>query len=145
MSATLRAAIYLRSATVDQDDRADRLAEQSAACRRLAGEIGAEVVGEFRDVGDGTAWGLAGLNAMLDAAERRDFDTLLCADPDRLARGIAKHLVLHDLLRACDVTIRYATVADDELADLQRIRGTLLSPAEYEQASRALRAARAAR
>jgi len=142
---TLRAAIYVRSATVAQGDEGNRLNEQAAACRRLAGELDATVIAEYRDVGAGTSWDLPGLNAMLDAAEQQDLDTLLCVAPDRLARGIAKHLVLHDVLRGFEVTIRYVTVGTDESADQQRIRGALLSPAEYEQSKQALRAMRATR
>jgi DNA invertase Pin-like site-specific DNA recombinase len=124
-AAQLRAAIYARSATVGQDDHEGGLGEQAAECRRLAVSLGVGIIAEYGDTGSGTSWDRPGLNAMLDAAKQRDFDILLCCDPDRLARGIAKRLVLHDALRSFDVTIRYVTVGADESVDQQRIREAL--------------------
>jgi len=63
---------------------------------------------------------------MLDAAKRREFDVLLVYDPDRLARNMAKQLVLEEELRRYGVGIQYVGLrlgdsAEDRL--LKNVRG----------------------
>jgi DNA invertase Pin-like site-specific DNA recombinase len=106
--APIRAAIYARSATVAQDDDGDRLQEQAAACRRLAGRLGADIIAEHRDVGSGTSWDLPGLQALLDLARRHGVDVVLCERRDRLARGVAKLCAIEEELERVGVAVRYA-------------------------------------
>jgi site-specific DNA recombinase len=85
-----RAAVYTRVSTLEQSERGYSLDAQEADCRKLADELSAEIVSTYSDQDSGASWDLPGLNAMLDAAKRREFDVLLCYDPDRLARRMAK-------------------------------------------------------
>ena len=102
-----RPAMYVRSATVSQDDEWGRIEEQGAACRQLAESLGMEVTAEYRDVGDGTSWDLPGLQAMLDAVRRHDVDLVLCERPDRLARGLAKLSKIETELGRLGVPVHY--------------------------------------
>ena len=60
----------------------------------------------FRDGEDrhasGADWDLPGLNAMLDAAKRREFQVLLVPTVDRFARDMTKALVLEQQLNATE-------------------------------------------
>jgi DNA invertase Pin-like site-specific DNA recombinase len=116
-SVPLRAAIYVRSATLAQGDEG-RLEKQAATCRRLAENVGADVIAEYRDVGFGASSYRPGLQAMLDAARRRDLDVVLCERPDRLARGAAKLHGIEGKLECLGVTVRYA--ADDPSSSCER-------------------------
>ena len=104
----LRAAIYVRSATITQNDNGDRLEEQAAACLPLAESLGAQVIGEYRDAGfTGTSLERPGLQAMLDAARRHEVDIIVCERPDRLARGVAAPSAVEGELERLGVTVHY--------------------------------------
>ena len=92
--ATLRAVIYSRVSTLMQARQGYSLDAQDTDCDRLADELGASVLARFTDNDSGAEWDLPGLNAVLDMARRREFDMLIVNDPDRLARSLAKQLVL---------------------------------------------------
>src|SRR5262249_56790355 len=103
-----------------QSERGYSLDAQDEDLDRLAAELGAVVVNGFEDIDSGAERNLPGLNLMLDAAKRREFDVLLVYDPDRLARRMVKQLVIEDELKRYGVTIRYATLrlgdsAEDDL------------------------------
>src|SRR5688500_13737320 len=100
----LRAAVYRRVSRQQQADNYS-LGAQVKDCRRLADELGAEVVADFEDVDSGAGWDLPGLNAMLDAARRREFSLVITADMDRLARGMAKQLAIEGELTRQGVTV----------------------------------------
>jgi site-specific DNA recombinase len=75
-------------------------------CQALAAELGATVTHEpFTDNDSGAELDLDGLNAMLDAAGRREFDVLIVYDMDRLARNLAKQLAVEQELRKYGVAI----------------------------------------
>ena len=78
-------------------------------------------------------WDLPGLNALLDAAKRREFDVLLVYDPDRLARNMAKQLVLEAELSRHNVTIRYCTLRLGDTAEDRLLKNMRSSIAEYER------------
>jgi site-specific DNA recombinase len=106
----LRAAIYTRVSTLEQGEHGFGLDQQLKDCERLADEIGAQVVERFEDRDSGASWTLPGLNAMLDAAHRGDFDTVIIYDPDRLSRRMAKYVVLEDALKQAGVQLRFVTI-----------------------------------
>ncbi len=118
----IRAAIYVRVSTLEQGERGYSLEAQARDCRALAGELGATIEAEFSDTGSGASWDLPGLNALLDAAKRREFDTLLAYDPDRLARRMAKQLVIEEELSRSGVTIRYVTLRIGKSAEDQLLK-----------------------
>lgn len=93
-----RAAIYVRTSSEHQAEKASP-EEQERDCRQLAAEHGLEVVEIFRDVQkyrvkgklvdpSGTRADRPGLVAMIAAAERGEFDTLIAWKEDRLYRGL---------------------------------------------------------
>jgi site-specific DNA recombinase len=106
----IRAAIYTRVSTLEQGEHGYGLDGQLKDCQRLADELGAEVVATFEDRDSGASWKLPGLNAMLDGAQRGDFDTIIIYDPDRLSRRIAKYVVLEDELKRAGVQLRFVTI-----------------------------------
>src|SRR5438105_2707319 len=106
----LRAVIYCRVSTLAQKEHGFSLEAQDKDCHALAAELEATVVGIYVDNDSGAEMDLPKLNAMLDAARRREFDVLLVYDPDRLARDMAKQLVIEEELRRCGVTIQYVAL-----------------------------------
>jgi site-specific DNA recombinase len=106
----VRAAIYTRVSTLEQGEHGYGLDVQLKDCRRLADEMGADVVATFEDRDSGASWKLLGLNAMLDAAQRGEFDTVIIYDPDRLSRRMAKYVVLEDELKRAGVQLRFVTI-----------------------------------
>lgn len=142
----LRAAIYRRVSTLMQRQQGFSLEAQDADCLQLAAEPCAVVIGEpFTDHDCGAEWDLPGLNAVLDAARRREFDILIVYDLDRLARNMAKQLVLEEELRRCGVTIRYVTLRLGDTAEDNLLKNVRSSIAEYERAKIALRTSRGRR
>ena len=142
---SFRAATYSRVSTLEQGERGFSLEAQAADCRKLASELGAEVVAEFQDRDSGASWDLPGLIAMLDAGKRREFDLVLCYDPDRLARRMAKQLVIEEDLQRSGVAIRYVTLRNGESAEDQLLKNVRSSIAEYERSKIALRTSRGRR
>jgi site-specific DNA recombinase len=127
-----RAATYRRVSRQQQAD-AFSLAAQAKDCRKLAGELGADVVASFEDVDSGADWDLPGLDALLDAAKAGAFDILVCYDPDRLARNMAKQLVIEEELGRYGVTIRYVTLPTSGSPEDNLLKNVRSSIAEYER------------
>ncbi len=107
---TQRAAIYLRVSTLEQGEHGHSLDVQRLECRRLAEQLGVTVVAEFEDRDSGADWALPGLTALLDGAARGDFDLVLCQDPDRLSRRLARYVIIEQELRRRGVGLRFVTV-----------------------------------
>jgi site-specific DNA recombinase len=128
-----RAAIYVRVSTSGQEESGYSLGGQVADCRKLGDTIGAGVVAAFQDVGSGTDWELPGLNAMLDAAKRRDFDVLLCYDMDRLSRNLAKQLFIEEELKRAGVSVRYVTMPVGESDEDELLKNVRSVIAQYER------------
>jgi site-specific DNA recombinase len=141
----LRAAKYRRVSTLEQARTGYSLDAQDRDLDRLAAELGAAVVAGFEDQDSGAEWDLPGLNALLAAAKRREFDILLVYDIDRLARSMSKQLVLEEELKRCGVTIRYATLRLGDSDEDRLLKNMRASIAEYERAKIALRTTRGRR
>ncbi len=109
-TAQTRAAIYLRVSTLEQGEHGHGLDVQRQECRRLADQLGLTVVAEFEDRDSGADWSLPGLAALLDGAARRDFDLVICYDPDRLSRRLARYVIIEQELRKRGVGLRFVTV-----------------------------------
>src|SRR5688500_10038884 len=108
--ATLRAAIYTRVSTLEQGEHGYGLESQLKDCQRLAAELDTRVVATFEDRDSGASWTLPGLNAMLDGAQRSEFDMVIIYDPDRLSRRMAKYVVLEQELKRAGVQLRFVTI-----------------------------------
>src|SRR5687768_4887398 len=113
-----RAAIYRRVSRQLQADNYS-LGAQDKDGRAYAGKIGAAVVATFQDIDSGADWNLPGMDDMLDAASRNEFDILICPDPDRLARGLGKQLTVEAELRGYGAEIVFLSLpkTGDEDAD----------------------------
>lgn len=141
----MRAAIYTRVSTSGQADQGTSLESQLHDCHKLGVDLGAEVVAEYRDVDSGASWDLPGLLDLLDAAKDRQFEIVLCYDPDRLSRDLAKQLLVrHDLERA-GVTLRYVTLRVEQTAEGRLLENVRAVIAEYERAKIAARMSRGRR
>jgi site-specific DNA recombinase len=133
LTAQLRAAIYARVSTLEQGQHGFSLGAQVRDGEALAAELRAVVVAVFEDQDSGAAWDLPGLNRLLDAAKRREFDLLIVYDPDRLARNMAKQLVIEEELKRYGVTIRYVTLRLGDSAEDRLLKNVRASIAEYER------------
>ena len=91
MTANKRTALYLRVSTVDQN-----AATQIYNLRRLAEQRGLEIVREYSDTISGTKARRPGLDAMMAAARRAEFDTALVWSCDRIARSVRHFLDVLD-------------------------------------------------
>jgi site-specific DNA recombinase len=131
--------------TQEQGQHGYSLGAQEDDGRRLADELGATVVAVYTDQDSGASWDLPGLNALLDAAKRAEFDTLIVYDPDRLARNMAKQLVLEEELHRSGVAIRYCTLRLGDTAEDRLLKNMRSSIAEYEREKIALRTSRGRR
>lgn len=129
---TIRAAIYARVSTAQQEPGTS-LESQRAACLRLAQEIGADVVAEYQDVDSGAKENIPGLLALTDAASRREFDLVLVDHPDRFSRNLVKKVVLRRDLQRTGVEIRYATLRVEDTAEGRLMENMTAVIAEYER------------
>lgn len=139
------AAIYTRVSTQEQSDHGYSLGAQEQDCRKLAEELHLQIVNVFRDADSGASWDLPGLNALLDAAKRREFATVLVYDPDRLARRMAKQLVIEEELTRSSIAIKYVTLRLGDTAEDNLLKNVRSSIAEYERSKIALRTSRGRR
>jgi site-specific DNA recombinase len=138
----IRAATYSRVSTFLQKAKGRSLDDQDAVCERYAAEIGAVIVGRYEDTDSGADWNLPGLNDMLDAAGRGEFDVLICPEPDRFARSVVKSLTIEAELRRSGVRLDYARFRLEDSAEGQLLKTQLAAFAEYEKAKIAFRTAR---
>ena len=103
--------------------------------RDLAGKRGCTVIREFQDRGvSGSKSKRAGLDAMLASARRREFDVLLVAAFDRIARSTKNFLEIVDELNELGIEFVSAREAIDTSGPMGRMFITLVgSIAELER------------
>jgi DNA invertase Pin-like site-specific DNA recombinase len=82
----MKAAAYLRVSTEEQTT-----ANQALELRAFAARAGHEITAEFVDIESGSKADREGLNALLAAASRREFDLVLFVRLDRITRLGASH------------------------------------------------------
>jgi len=113
-----RAVIYIRTSSETQGEKSSPL-EQETDCRRLAEEMGLQVVYIYRDaekyrVGNklvepsGSRSDRPGLQAMLKDATRDTFDVILAWREDRLYRGIRAMLTVLETVQDYKIDILLA-------------------------------------
>ncbi|MEM7334747.1 MAG: recombinase family protein [Chloroflexota bacterium] len=131
-----RAILYARVSGDDRTNSTSSLEGQLELCRKYAKDNGWEIVGElaedFRGA-SGADWNLPQINKALDLAKEGQFDVLVARELDRLARDLAKQLVLETEFKRYGVNIKYAVGDYDDSLDgdlTKRIRGVI---AEYER------------
>jgi site-specific DNA recombinase len=113
----MRAALYARYSSDMQSPSS--IDDQLRVCRRLAAELGVEVVGEWSDaaISGSTLAARPGLNALLEAARRRPrpFDLVIAEHTDRLSRsGEDSYALYRTLTRGLGIVIR--TVNQGEIS-----------------------------
>jgi DNA invertase Pin-like site-specific DNA recombinase len=125
-----KAAIYARVGTPDQ-----HLETQLYDLRDLAAKRDYTVIREFEDRGvSGSKSKRAGLDAMLSSARRREFDVLLVAAFDRIARSTKNFLEIVDELNELGIEFVSAREAIDTSGPMGRMFITLVgSIAELER------------
>jgi DNA invertase Pin-like site-specific DNA recombinase len=125
-----KAAIYARVSTPDQ-----HLEAQLYDLRDLAAKRGYTVFREFEDRGvSGLKSRRVGLDAMLSSARRREFDVLLVAAFDRIARSTKNFLEIVDELNELGIEFVSAREAIDTSGPMGRMFITLVgSIAELER------------
>jgi site-specific DNA recombinase len=138
----LRAAVYTRVSTESQGERGTSLESQLADCRKLAAELGADIVAEYQDIDSGASWELPGLIALMDAAKAKAFDTLIVLDPDRLARKMTKQLVLMDDFDRLKIALRYVNLRVGDTSEDRLLINMRAAIAEYEREKIAWRTTR---
>src|SRR5262245_22550588 len=106
-----RAAIYVRTATLDP--ARDALAEQEDACRALCAERGYAVDPSrvYRDVGSGLSLDdRGGLSLLRDDIAARRIAVVVALAPDRLSRDDASLASLAEQADAAGVRLEYVNV-----------------------------------
>jgi DNA invertase Pin-like site-specific DNA recombinase len=83
----MKAAIYCRVSTEEQTTD-----NQALELRAYAARAGHEITAEFVDVESGSKSDRQGLNALLDAASRKEFEIVLFVRLDRITRLGASHM-----------------------------------------------------
>lgn len=93
-----RAALYMRVSTAEQN-----LHTQLHDLRRLAEQRGLEIAAEYNDVISGARARRPGLDRMMAAAHRAEFDVVLVWAADRLARSVRHFLEVLDELNRLNI------------------------------------------
>ena len=122
-----RAAIYARFSTELQRDQS--IEDQVALCQTYAGREGLAVVEIYADRARSGAsiFGRDGLEAMLKAAEAREFDCIVVEALDRLSRDMADLAGMHRRLSFLGVELRavHDGIADTVTIGLRGLVGQL--------------------
>jgi DNA invertase Pin-like site-specific DNA recombinase len=118
----MRTALYCRVSTEDQT-----IDNQTLDLRNFAARAGHEIIAEFTDVESGSQSDRQGLNALLAAASRREFDLVLFVRLDRITRLGAYHA--HAFFHRLDAYgVAYKSLYDEYLdSSMPWVRDILIS------------------
>jgi len=130
----MHAAIYVRVSTDEQAQKGFSLAEQEAACRERAREIGASQVTVFADPGfSGELLDRPGLTALREAVRSGRVDCIVVRDADRLSRRLAHQLLLVQEFEKHNVRLEFLDFSWKDSPEgrlFYAVRGAI---AEYEK------------
>lgn len=108
---TEKAVLYARVSGDDRQNATSSIDGQLDLCREFAKKNGYQVIEELaeddRRPTSGASWDLAQLNKALEMARAGAFDVLVTRELDRLARNLAKQLVLEEQLQGYGVRVEY--------------------------------------
>jgi DNA invertase Pin-like site-specific DNA recombinase len=93
-----RAAVYVRTSTVDQN-----LQTQLLDLQQMASQRGLDIVQQYSDQVSGTKARRPGLDRMMADARRGRFDVVLVWASDRIARSVKNFLEILDELRRLNI------------------------------------------
>lgn len=106
-----RAVLYARVSGDDRQNATSSIDGQLDLCRQYgvknSYQIIAELAEDDRRPTSGASWDLPQLNKALDMARAGDYDVLITRELDRLARNLAKQLVLEEQLQGYGVEVEY--------------------------------------
>jgi site-specific DNA recombinase len=134
MSTSKRAVLYAR--TSGDDRERDSLSSQLEMCRTYAHDLGYSVVAEFSEDERGVSGAdldAPELRRVLDLAHSGDFDVLVTREMDRLARSLAKQMIVQDGLERAGVEIDYVLADYDDTPEGQLQRNVRAVVAEFER------------
>ena len=124
------AVIYVRTSSEHQGEKSSPT-EQEADCRKLAADQGLTIVNVYRDIEkyrvknklvepSGTRSDRPGLVAMLQAAEKGEFDVILAWREDRLYRGMRSMLIVLEAVQDYRLSVMLARETfDPKIAPLR--------------------------
>jgi len=117
----MRAALYARVASKTPQKK-HAVLSQLEALRDHASSSGMKIIEEFTDEGySGLRLDRPGLDRMRDLAEQRGFDVLLVCGPDRLARNVARLVLILEELERYGVRTIFPITVEDPLSKLHEI------------------------
>jgi site-specific DNA recombinase len=129
-----RAATYRRVSTVKQKIEGHGLDTQERKAAAHAERIGAIITHDYEDDDSGKLTQLPGLDALLAAARRGEFDIVIADKHDRLARNRVKQWVIEEELDRYGVEIEYVAYQVDRRTAAGRLHSNIMSDfAEYER------------
>ena len=133
---TKRAVLYARVSGDDRQNSSSSLVGQLEMCRKYADEKGFTVVAQLAEDSrgaSGAVYDLPQLNEALKLAKAGKFDVLITRELDRLARGLAKQLIVEDEFSRLGVTIDYVIGEYDNNLEGQLNKHIRAVIAEYER------------
>lgn len=107
-----RAAIYARTAAVQEHAPNVALAQQIHECKEFCIRQGYQLTEVYQEVGSGNAIDSETLQALLQAAKAGSFDVVIVRSFDRLSRNDALVFLLLSTLEGCGVTCISVTEQD---------------------------------
>jgi len=133
---TKRAILYARVSSDDSGKDGRNLAGQLDMCRDYAERQGWQVVAELAEDERGVSGARMDapqLNHALDIARAGGFDILIARELDRLARGLAKQLIVEEEFRRHGVTLDYVLGDYADTPEGNLMKNVRAVVAEYER------------
>lgn len=131
-----RAVLYARVSYDDRKHEGRNLGSQLDMCRTYALARGWSIVAELAEEdrgASGTRLDLPQLNVMLEWARQRRFDVLVVRELDRLARSLAKQLLVESILTRANVKIEYVIGEYPDTAEGTFLKNVRAAIAELER------------
>lgn len=132
----MRAVLYARVSSDDRGRDGRNLRGQLEMCRDYAESKGWQVVAELAEDdrgASGASFDLPQLNKALEMARAGSFDVLITRELDRLARGLAKQLVIEEEFRRAGVTLDYVLGTYEDTPEGALMKNVRAVVAEYER------------
>jgi len=129
-----RAVLYARVSSADREKHS--LDAQLQMCRDYAHDksyiVAAELQEDERGV-SGADLAAPELGRALEMAEQDEYDVLVCREMDRLARSLAKQMIVEERLGTAGVRIEYVLAAYDDTPEGRLQKLVRASVAEYDR------------
>jgi len=130
---TLRVVTYRRISTNEVNQPHSLEAQEHSLGDYIARTPGLVHVGDFYDMQTGTRTDRPGLEALLTAAQGREFDLVLFYRTDRLARSVHGFMEILQQLEEFDVALRSATEPFETMTPAGKLMAQMLASfAEFE-------------